>query len=107
MLTFSHTTTSCESQVMTNITGELPSNMGDMTDLSMIWLDHNAFLGGILPQSLSNLANISVLELHHSNFYGKLPDNIAYDKIPDCTLNGLVFDCPLPAGAQTCGAACK
>jgi hypothetical protein len=40
------------SLVMTNITGELPSNMGDMTDLSMIWLDHNSFLGGVWRSSL-------------------------------------------------------
>lgn len=95
------------SLVMTNIQGGLPENMGKMMDLSMIWLDHNTMLGGALPASISNLPNVSVLELHHSPFNGPLPRGIDYSKIPDCTLNGLTFDCPLPKGAETCGAVCK
>lgn len=98
------------SLVDSNIYGSLPESLGNMASLSMIWLDHNPKLGGAVPASMANLANISVLELHHSGFSGVLPGGIDYSKIPDCTLNGLLFDCPsgtLPQGAATCGAACK
>lgn len=90
--------------VDTKIGGVLPANMGDMTALEMIWLDHNPELGGVVPASLAKL-DLSVLELHRSGFEGTLPP-MAYTEIPDCTLNDLVFKCPLPEGANTCGALC-
>ena len=34
----------------------------------------------------------------------KLP--LHWAQIPDCTLNGLTFACPLPSGADQCGAKC-
>eukprot|EP00041_Stephanoeca_diplocostata_P012866 m.217264 g.217264 ORF g.217264 m.217264 type:complete len:499 (+) comp19119_c0_seq1:332-1828(+) len=92
------------SLVGTNLTGSLPQSMGDMTALNMIWLDHNEFFGGELPMSMTKL-NISVLELHRAPFNGVLPP-LNFRAIPDCTLNELVFKCPLPAGAETCGASC-
>jgi hypothetical protein len=51
----------------------LPTAMGSMTGLQMVWLDHNPSLGGVVPASLSQLANLTVLELHRSNFTGVLP----------------------------------
>ena len=74
----------------------------------MLWLDHNTKMTGPLPASLSKIGNqLSVLELHFSGFSGRtmLPA-LPFDNIPDCTLNGLSFACPLPAGADTCGAVC-
>lgn len=70
----------------------------------MIWLDHNPLLSGPIPTGLATL-ELSVLELHRSNFSGVLPE-LNYTAIPDCTLNDLVFQCPLPRGAETCGALC-
>jgi len=63
-------------------------------------------LGGAIPVSFENL-KLKALELHYSNFSGSLPNGIEYDEIPDCTLNGLVFDCPLPNGAELCGCTCE
>lgn len=94
------------SLVDTQISGSLPLEMGSMTGLEMIWLDHNPSLGGKIPESLLQLSNLSVLELHRSNFTGVLPA-LDFATIQDCTLNNLVFDCPLPAGAETCGAVCR
>jgi hypothetical protein len=92
--------------VGTSITGVLPPALGEMTALEMIWLDHNPYLSGPVPSSLLQLPKLSVLELHRSNFSGVLPP-LDYRSIYDCTLNGMVFDCPLPPGAETCGAVCK
>ena len=104
--------------VDTQLTGTLPPELGGLPALKMLWLDHNRQLGGRLPPSLANL-NLTVLELHFSGFSGPLPP-LDYAAIPDCTMyndrrwrntdgnnNGNnVFDCPLPPGAEVCGAVC-
>ena len=95
------------SLVGTRLTGSLPAEIGTMRGLEMLWLDHNPHLGGAIPGSFKGLdGQLTAFELHHSNFSGPLPE-LAWAAIPDCTLNDLVFDCPLPRGAETCGAACK
>lgn len=92
--------------VQTSITGSLPASIGYMPLLTMIWFDHNPTLGGQIPASFTNLKNVTAFELHSCNFFGRLP-LMDYANIPDCTLNNQVFSCPLPAGAETCGAACR
>jgi len=92
--------------VQTALTGTLPVSLGLLPNLQMIWFDHNPTLGGVIPDSWSNLRGVSAFELHSCLFHGRLP-RMDYASIADCTLNNLVFDCPLPPGAETCGAACK
>jgi hypothetical protein len=92
--------------VQTSLTGSLPASIGYMPLLTMMWFDHNPTLGGQIPASFTNLQNVTAFELHSCNFYGRLP-LMDYASIADCTLNSQVFSCPLPAGAETCGAACK
>lgn len=94
------------SLVGTSISDSLPFSMGLLPKLNLLWLDHNEYLGGAIPVSFENL-KLKALELHYSNFSGSLPNGIEYDEIPDCTLNGLVFDCPLPNGAELCGCTCE
>ena len=95
------------SLVGTELTGTLPESVGSLPNLQMLWLDHNAQLGGPIPASFESLSGkLQAFELHTSNFSGVLP-TLDWAAIPDCTLNGLVFDCPLPAGAETCGCTCK
>lgn len=94
------------SLVQTSLTGGLPVSLGYLPQLTMIWFDHNPTLGGQIPSSFANLSNVSAFELHSCNFYGRLP-LMDYANIADCTLNNQIFACPLPAGADTCGAACK
>lgn len=93
------------SLVDTLLEGTLPASMGSMTNLEMVWLDHNPKLGGPIPESFLNLNKLTAFELQMSNFSGRLPI-MNYTGIADCMLNGLTFDCPLPHGADTCGAAC-
>lgn len=92
------------SLVGTKIRGSLPMGMGSIKGLAKIWLDHNPMLGGEIPQDWTNLP-LDVLEMHYSNFTGTLPA-LDYANIPDCTLNGHRFKCPLPPGAESCGAVC-
>jgi len=92
--------------VQTSLTGSLPASLGYLPQLTMIWFDHNPTLGGQIPASFANLKNVTAFELHSCNFYGRLP-LMDYANIADCTLNSQIFSCPLPPGAETCGAACK
>jgi hypothetical protein len=96
------------SLVDTDITGSLPTDLGELGQLQMLWLDHNAMLGGEVPASLGQ-RNMTVMELHRSNFSGVLPP-LNWKDIPDCTLAGMgtPFRCPLPEGADVyCGASCE
>eukprot|EP00908_Phaeocystis_cordata_P024327 Transcript_6791.p5 GENE.Transcript_6791~~Transcript_6791.p5 ORF type:complete len:83 (-),score=32.31 Transcript_6791:249-497(-) len=82
--------------------------MGDLAALEMLWLDNNPLLNGSIPASLVRLGGrLTAVELSNSAFGGVLPA-LPWSRIPDCTLNGLTFDCPLPPGAATsCGARCR
>lgn len=91
--------------VSTNIQGPLPATMGKLPMLSMLWLDHNKELGGSIPKSFTKL-RLKAFELHRSNFSGHLP-HMDFARIDDCHLEHGAFECPLPAGAAMCGAACK
>ena len=102
------------SLVGTQLTGTVPEAVAALPSLSMVWLDHNPSLGGAVPASFggrggaSGLAPLTAFELHMSNFSGRLPEDIDYAGIPDCALNGpQTFACPLPPGAETCGATCE
>ena len=102
--------------VSSRVHGELPLSLGHIPSLKMIWLDHNPALGGDVPTTFAQL-DLSVLELHFSNFSGVLPA-LDYLGIADCTLyndrwsrataapGNNKFACPLPHGAESCGAMC-
>ena len=101
--------------VNSGLTGSLPPSLGEIPSLKMIWLDHNPKLGGAIPITFAHL-NLTVLEIHYSNFSGPLPP-MNFAEIPDCTmyndnwsgagpLGSPTFACPLPHGAETCGAVC-
>ena len=92
--------------VSTDLTGPLPQEIGMLPMLSMLWLDHNTKLGGSIPASFSHLKGLKTFELHRSNFSGPLP-KMDFRSIDDCHLEHGDFECPLPAGAEVCGAACK
>lgn len=85
--------------------GSLPAAMGDMSGLKMLWMDHNPGLTGSIPASFERLT-LNVIELVGSGLSGKLPA-MSYTDIADCALGNMEFDCPLPPGAETCGAVCK
>lgn len=91
--------------VTTNIQGTLPESMGHLPALTMLWLDHNPHLGGSIPLSFTKLQGLAAFELHRSNFTGPLP-SLDFKSIADCHLEHDKFECPLPLGAETCGAAC-
>jgi hypothetical protein len=49
---------------------------------------------------------VSLSRVAMSSYLVRLAMGVCVCSIPDCTLNGQVFECPLPDGAEVCGAAC-
>jgi len=93
------------SLVETKIQGTLPGSIADLQKLTYLWLDHNPMLGGELPSTLAKMGQLYAFEVHYSNFTGTLP-KANWRGIADCALQGNRFACPLPPGAETCGASC-
>ncbi|CAJ2653758.1 unnamed protein product [Trifolium pratense] len=55
-----------------NISGTIPSSLGNSTNLTYINLSRNKF-AGLIPPELGNLVNLVVLDLSHNNLEGPLP----------------------------------
>ncbi|KAI3849944.1 hypothetical protein MKW98_026858 [Papaver atlanticum] len=55
------------------ITGEMPQEMGNSTQLTHLYLSGNKLIGS-LPNSLSNLNNLKKLDISNNYFSGALPD---------------------------------
>ena len=58
-----------------NLTGPLPPELGNLSDLTELHLDRNS-LTGTLPRELGNLAHLQVLSLPHNNLTGPLPPEL-------------------------------
>tara|TARA_Y100001970_G_scaffold156937_1_gene192033 strand:+ start:123 stop:938 length:816 start_codon:yes stop_codon:yes gene_type:complete len=54
------------------LTGEIPSEIGDLTNLISLNLSHNN-LSGEIPSEIGNLINLGYLNLSHNNLSGKIP----------------------------------
>ena len=67
-----------------NLTGEIPTSIGNFQNLSFLDLDFND-LNGTVPNSLSSLTNLSGLGIASNNLSGSIPDftnqNLNYLKI--------------------------
>ncbi|PON61083.1 Tyrosine-protein kinase [Parasponia andersonii] len=58
---------------LNNLTGELPTEIGNCKFLTHLYLTGNQFSGD-LPNSLSRLCNLKRLHISENNFHGELPD---------------------------------
>ena len=57
------------------MSGEIPENIGDLTQLDTLNLSYNQFTGTI-PQSIGNLTNLNYLYLYKNKLNGIIPDSI-------------------------------
>ena len=58
-----------------DLTGEIPSEIGDLTNLKELHLDRNE-LSGEIPSEIGNLTNLEELHLHFNDFTGEIPSSI-------------------------------
>ncbi|CAK9153156.1 unnamed protein product [Ilex paraguariensis] len=57
------------------LTGTIPPEIGNLSELFMLNLSHNNLLGSI-PASLSNLSHIESLDLSYNNLTGSIPSEL-------------------------------
>jgi|GEM_PF-2905784 len=55
-----------------NLSGPLPSEIGQLTALKELWLDNNR-ISGSLPASLGQLSQLRLLIMHYNNLTGCIP----------------------------------
>ena len=57
------------------LTGEIPSEIGNLTNLEKLYLYDNELTGSI-PSEIGNLTNLTSLELHYNQLTGEIPESI-------------------------------
>lgn len=79
------------------LTGEFPDFLGEMKDLSYLFLGNNIFDAGPIPGSFSNLINMEELSLKGTNRTGHIPTFIGdlYSKLKLLDLDKNNFRCVL------------
>ena len=55
-----------------SLTGTIPASLGNLTDLTSLWLNNNT-LSGSIPSELGNLKNLTTLYLINSTLSGSIP----------------------------------
>ncbi|GKD31832.1 receptor like protein 1 [Tanacetum coccineum] len=78
------------------LTGEIPLELGYLTEILALNLSHNQLMGSI-PKKLSNLTNIESLDLSSNNLSGNIPSqltNLAYLSHFNVSYNNLTGKLP-------------
>ncbi|PPD99139.1 hypothetical protein GOBAR_DD03868 [Gossypium barbadense] len=83
-----------------NITGVIPSSIGNLSNLSILYLSDNRLTGAI-PSSLGRLLSLSVLDLSNNLLTGSIPPGIgalSQLQILNLSSNSLRFSIPAQLG---------
>ena len=57
------------------LSGEIPGELGSLTNLEILWLGHNQ-LSGEIPSELGGLTNLRTVELHVNQISGEIPSEL-------------------------------
>ena len=62
---------------MTNatLTGTIPTEIGNMSNLRRLWLFNNE-LSGTVPVELKKLSDLEILQVHHNKLKGDMPNGV-------------------------------
>src|SRR6266487_3335267 len=58
-----------------NLNGKIPSSIGNLVNIYILYLNHNQ-LSGSIPSSLGNLVNLKNLYLHFNQLSGSIPSSL-------------------------------
>ena len=86
------------------LSGPIPTELGNLTNLGELWLGWNQQLSGPIPTELSNLANLTHLELSGNQLSGSIPaelGNLANLTHLDLEQNQLTGSIPMELGRLT------
>ncbi|CAL5397906.1 unnamed protein product [Camellia sinensis] len=88
------------------LTGEIPLEMGNLSNIRVLNLSHNNLFGSI-PSTFSQLKQIESLDLSYNRLNGKIPSqlieldklevfSVAYNNLSESSYEGNLFLCGLP-----------
>eukprot|EP01052_Picozoa_sp_SAG31_P023745 SAG31_NODE_1977_length_6750_cov_4.507442_3_plen_272_part_00 len=81
------------------LSGTIPSSLGDLTDLMILDLDH-LHLSGTIPESLGRLTALTNLDLDHTHLSGTIPESLGHlTALTDLELQD--------TNVTNCGTFCK
>ena len=63
------------SLMINSLTGTIPSELGNLTELTTLYLDRNT-LSGSIPPELGNLTNLIYLRLYYNSLSGSIPSEL-------------------------------
>ena len=80
------------------LTGPIPAELGDLTNLELLWLEHNQLTGPI-PAELGDLTNLQTLNLDSTELTGPIPAELgALTNLERLFLRYNELTGPIPAG---------
>lgn len=83
------------------LTGGIPPEIGDMTNLTYLQIFGNYVLGGTIPPEIGNLVNLEYLDLYNNDLSGTIPaeiGNLTKLKVLKIWTNNLTGDIPTEIG---------
>ncbi|KAK2394474.1 leucine-rich repeat receptor protein kinase HPCA1 [Trifolium repens] len=86
------------SLVSMDLFGQLPSDIGSLSELQILDLSYNKNLTGPLPAEIGKLKKLTNLQLINCGFFGPIPDTIGnLPRLVFLSLNSNRFSGPIPA----------
>jgi hypothetical protein len=82
-----------------NMDGELPDAIGDLVDVTNIYVEGNPKLHGPLPLSMARWTKLTELFVHNCGFNGGYLPALHFSQMKYCILDRYAYACPWPPSA--------